>query len=152
MRLGDKALRERRSKASSQQNTHLCFASEHHMSKSDWLIDYARSPFHRGELHKVTNRATKSSPTCADCVTLQIEITDNRIKQAWHLSQGCLVCQASASFLCEWCEGKSLSELREIQDVDYLNLLGPLTPLRQNCALLAFHCLQTILREIEGKV
>ncbi|PQO43814.1 iron-sulfur cluster assembly scaffold protein [Blastopirellula marina] len=121
------------------------------MYNSEWLIDYARSPYHRGELQEATNRAKKSSPTCADCVTLQIEITVHRIKQAWHVSEGCIVCQASASYLCEWCEGKSLNELRQIQDSDYLNLLGPLTPLRQNCALLAFHCLQTILRDIEGK-
>lgn len=69
------------------------------------------------------------------------------IRQAWHLSTGCLVCQSAASFLCEWCEGKSFEEVLGFSEQNYLSLLGGLTPMRQLCALLSFRCLRELLLE-----
>ena len=112
-----------------------------------WLESHARTPFHRANLDTATHTATRVNPVCSDCVTLQVRFDSNQIAEAWHTAQGCLVSQAAASVLCQWCEGQSVDELNAIEDADYLKLLGPLTPMRQQCALLAFHCLKQILDE-----
>ncbi len=113
----------------------------------EWLLDYASSPYHRGACSASSLRHTLTSQSCADCVTLQIVLEETLIQQAWHLSQGCLVSQSAVSFLCEWCEGKTIQEVLATEEGDYLKLLGNLTPMRQQCALLSFRCLQQCVRD-----
>lgn len=86
-------------------------------------------------------------PSCGDRILLQLAVDQNeQITEAWHDGNGCITSQAAASLLCEYIEGKSLSELRIMTKAEMLSLLGiQLTPLRQQCALLAFNALRAIL-------
>ena len=115
------------------------------MADCDWLIDHADSPYHLGELEEATHQSSLASNRCSDQVTLWLQVHDGRISQAWQQSSGCLVSTAGASFLCEWCETKSIDEITQTAPEDYLQQLGTLTPMRQQCALLAFHCLHQAL-------
>ncbi len=114
-------------------------------SSENWLEEHSHSPYHKFEISHHTHAKTIASQHCSDTVTLQLVIKDQVIHEAWHTAQGCLVAQASASFLCQWSEGKSIKQLQATKETDDLNLLGPLTPMRQQCALLAFRCLQKAL-------
>lgn len=109
------------------------------------FYDHMRFPFHRGIPEASHVKSTLSSKTCADEVTLYVSMEQNHIHDTWHEASGCLVCQASASFLCEWSEGMAIDACLGTTEKDYLALLGPLTPLRQQCALLAFRCLRKLL-------
>lgn len=112
-----------------------------------WLEEHSTSRYHNSFVEIRTHEATVSSLICSDTVTLQLVIDSGTIKEAWHFAQGCLVAQASASFICHWSEDKQASDVVNMSESDYLNLLSPLTPLRQQCALLAFRCLQKAVTE-----
>lgn len=114
-------------------------------SSEDWLIEHAHRPYHQEQISKATHSATLTSAHCSDIVFLQLVVDDRVIKQACHTAQGCLIGQASASFICKLSEGKHFEQLQTIKETEYLTLLGPLTPMRQQCALLAFRCLQKAL-------
>lgn len=114
------------------------------MTDLDWLLDHSQSPYHRGnpDPSEAIVTGTLSSQVCADRVVLHALVTNGRIRELWHSAQGCIVSQAGASFLCEWAEEKSVREILEMPESEYLRQLGELTPRRQPCALQAFRCLK----------
>ena len=120
------------------------------MTDLDWLLTHSRRPYHWGSTERVSLSGEVASRTCADLVSLQIVLEDGVISEIWHRAQGCMVCQASASFLCERFEGTEVRQVQGQTTEEYLAELGTLTPLRQKCALQAFRCLKQIL-EIHRK-
>lgn len=115
------------------------------MSELEWLLTHSRHPYHRGSIEQQCQTGDIASQTCADRVSLQVVVDGPVIQQIWHNAVGCMVCQASASYLCETFEGVTLEEVQNQTETDYLEELGTLTPLRQQCALQSFRCLKQIL-------
>lgn len=117
----------------------------------DHILDHFESPYHKGQLPHPTCSHSDRNPICGDQVTLQLVIDDeNRIQQAYFDGKGCAISQAAASILCESVEGKSLTELKDFQARDMLDLLKvPLTASRQKCGLLSFKVLKTMLYSLE---
>lgn len=110
------------------------------------ILDYFESPQHRGVLELATHQQYVRNPACGDEVTLQLQIDVERIATARFKAAGCMISQAAASMLCEYVEQKRLADLAEFQADDMLNLIGvPLTPRRQQCGLLPFKALKTIV-------
>lgn len=116
------------------------------MSDLEWLLTHSRHPYHRGNTDKECQVGQVASQTCADRVFLQVVIEGPVIKEIWHKAEGCMVCQASTSYLCEMYEGATIDEAWSQTELDFLPELKSLTPLRQQCALRAFHCLKQILK------
>ena len=111
------------------------------------LLEHARSPYHRGTLAAATGRHKVQSRSCGDCVELQLQIDpQGTISQAYFLGRGCFVSQGAASILCEHIEGKPVTEVENLLPAEMLDLLGVrLTPRRQQCALLGFRALKSII-------
>ena len=121
------------------------------MNNFDWLDEHSRTPYHCGNHPTATHTESVSSLVCSDTVTLQITIQEGATEELWHTAIGCLVCQASASFICQWAEGQTVASLQNTSEQDYLNQLSLLTPMRQQCALLAFRCLKKVLTSMGAK-
>jgi len=117
------------------------------MNSENWLEEHSRFPYHRGLLEDHSPTASVSSTVCGDVVTLQMRSDGQSVRELRHMSSGCLVCQSSASFICSFVEGWSFGSVRELTQEDYLDILGPLSPMRQTCALLAFRCLELLIEE-----
>lgn len=112
----------------------------------DHFLDHVESPYHRGLLDQPTHVRTERNAVCGDQISLQLEITDGRILQAYFDGRGCTISQAAASILCEFVEGKPVALALNLRAEEMLELLhAPLTPMRQRCALLAFRALKAIL-------
>lgn len=121
------------------------------------LLEVFRNPGNRGEITKPDLEAKLLNPLCGDEVRIQIELanreqrTENSrtIKKAVFSGNGCAISQASASLLASHIEGKPLSEVKNLETSDILNLIGinP-TPARMGCALLSLE----VLMETLGKV
>ncbi len=118
------------------------------MSDLEWLLTHSRHPYHRGDAPRACQTGNVASQTCADRVSLQVVFDGPMIQEIWHQVEGCMVCQASTSYLCEMYEGASIDDVRKETELDFLPELKSLTPLRQQCALRAFHCLQQILESL----
>jgi len=111
------------------------------------FLQHIRWPHHRGELRGPVASGESKHLFCGDRILLQLTFDKSEhISEAWHNGTGCITSLAAASILCEHIEGKSLAELKEFSEDDMLALLGiQLTPLRQQCALVAFNALRQIL-------
>ena len=113
----------------------------------DHILDHFESPYHKGHADCPTCSHSDRNPICGDQITLELVIDDNqRVTEAFFDGKGCAISQAAASILCESIEGKSLTELRDFQASDMLDLLKVrLTASRQKCGLLGFKVLKTML-------
>jgi nitrogen fixation NifU-like protein len=86
------------------------------------------------------------NPICGDQIVLDLRVEDGVVIQAHFDGRGCVLSRAAASALCEEIEGKSLDCVLAMTPRQMLDRLGiPLSPVRQQCALLAFRCLQLAL-------
>lgn len=110
------------------------------------LIDHIDASGHRGRLTNPTATHTERNRLCGDEVRLDLRLEAAQVREARFDGRGCLVSQAAASMLCEYVEGRTIDELAALEAADVLDLFGvPLTPHRQQCALLAFRALKTVL-------
>lgn len=112
------------------------------------ILEHFNSPHHRGTLATATHTGYARSAACGDEVTLFAEITNDTVVSAAFVASGCMVCQAASSMLCEFIEGKLLSELFTFDSRRMLDLIEvPLTPRRQACGILPLTALKNALHD-----
>lgn len=75
------------------------------------LVDRARTAFGKGRLPDATATATVDNPLCGDRVTLDLAVTDGRIEAIGHHVRGCLLCEAAAATIAEYCRGSDVATL-----------------------------------------
>lgn len=113
-----------------------------HMYQEE-LMDHFQRPRHRGVLEHPDFDTGQYNPSCGDLVTIQGNITDNRVTAIAFQGKGCVISQAAASMLCEYALDRSLTELMHLTSDDILKMVKiPLGPTRLKCALLALHALK----------
>lgn len=114
------------------------------------LVDHINAPDYRGRPARPNVSHLERNRLCGDEVRLDLRLEGGRVEEARFEGRGCLVSQAAASMLCESIEGRTVGELAALQAADVLDLFGfPLTPHRQQCALLAFRALKTIVYSLD---
>jgi nitrogen fixation NifU-like protein len=120
---------------------------------SDFILDEVESPYHRGHADSPTIAHEDENRPCGDEVRLEILVDENaRVMEAWFDGEGCAISQAAASLLMRQIEGKSVEELKAFQAKQALELLrSPVTARRQNCALLAFRVLKTMIYTLDAR-
>lgn len=91
-----------------------------------------------------THSVSGTNPFCGDELTLSIRTdSSGSIEAASFQSRGCLISEASASYLCERVIGMNLTHAATITGEQFLADLGtPLSPIRRECALLPLRVLQ----------
>ncbi len=110
------------------------------------ILEHNNAPYHRGVLDDATHIQYLRNPTCGDEVTIQLRIVNQIIEAAWFTATGCMVSCAGASMTCEYIEKRRLSQLSLLDHASMLSIMAvPLTPHRQQCALLAFNALRALL-------
>ncbi|MEM7445382.1 MAG: Fe-S cluster assembly sulfur transfer protein SufU [Pseudomonadota bacterium] len=82
----------------------------------DAILKYAKEAIGNGTLKAPTGSAMVDNPLCGDRVTVDIEIDGDQVTDLSHRVRGCLLCQASASILAQNLPGKSLEDLRAINE------------------------------------
>lgn len=110
------------------------------------LLDHDEDPYHAGVLEDATHVAEGFSRLSGDAVRCMLRIRGDVIDEAWCEAEGCRVCQAAASILCEVVEGMPVEMAREYRIQDYLRDLGdPVPPARRKCVLLAWRVFQAAI-------
>ncbi len=116
----------------------------------DHILDHFESPYHKGHLPCPSCAHSERNPICGDQLTLELQIADGKVQQAFFDGKGCAISQAAASMLCEHVEGRAVEELRNMPAKQMLDILNvPLTPSRQKCGLLGFKVLKTMLYSLD---
>jgi len=108
------------------------------------IIEHYKNPTHRGHLDPHDIGFADNNPLCGDHIEVNLRVNDQgNVTEASFDGHGCAISQASADLLMESVIGKSLSELKQLNKQDVLDLLGiELGPVRLKCALLSLKVLK----------
>ena len=107
------------------------------------ILDHYKNPRNYGKLKNPTVMFKDSNPLCGDEVEIQVDLADNKIADIAFFGHGCAISQSSTSMLTQAVKGKSIDELKKL-DQDYVvSMLGiSIGPTRMKCALLGLRTLQ----------
>jgi nitrogen fixation NifU-like protein len=115
------------------------------------ILDHYRHPRNQGTLEGADISCERDNPVCGDVVRLDIRLSGGRVSEARFSGRGCVISMASASMLTEEILGKTVEELRALQDEDVFRMLGiTLGPVRAKCGLLPLRVLQEGLARMGG--
>lgn len=78
------------------------------------LVERARAAFGKGRLPDASASATIDNPLCGDRVTLDLAVKEGRVADIRHHVRGCLLCEAAAATIAEYCRGTGKAELDAI--------------------------------------
>ena len=110
------------------------------------ILDHYGHPRNEGTLDDPDITCERDNPVCGDVVRLDIRLEGGRVSQARFTGQGCVISMASASMFTEEIQGKTIAELRAMDDEDVFKMLGvELGPSRANCGVLPLRVLQEAL-------
>jgi nitrogen fixation NifU-like protein len=116
------------------------------------ILDHYGNPRNEGTLENPDISHERDNPVCGDVVRFDVRLKDGRVSEARFEGQGCVVSMASASMFTEEIQGRTVAELRAIDDEDIFDMLGvDLGPSRANCALLPLRVLQEGLAQWEDE-
>ncbi|MFA6492014.1 MAG: iron-sulfur cluster assembly scaffold protein [Candidatus Babeliales bacterium] len=106
------------------------------------FLDHYKRPRNRKKVQNSNFSAGHHNPSCGDRLAIEGIITDNCVTEIGFEGSGCVVSQATASLLTEFCQGKTTDQILTITKDDILKLVGmPLGPTRLRCALLSLEVL-----------
>ncbi len=113
------------------------------------ILDHYGHPRNQGKLEDADIACEWDNPVCGDVVRLYIRLNGDVVQEARFEGEGCVISMASASMFTEEIKGKTLAELRALQDEDMFRMLGiTLGPARANCGLLPLRVLQAGLSSL----
>ncbi|MFQ6101698.1 MAG: Fe-S cluster assembly sulfur transfer protein SufU [Anaerolineae bacterium] len=114
------------------------------------ILDHYGHPRNQGTLEDPDISCEWDNPVCGDVVRLDIRLKDGRVGEVRFDGEGCVISMASASMFTEEILGKTVEELKALQDEDMFRMLGiTLGPARANCGLLPLRVLHAGLARLE---
>ena len=137
---------------------------------TELIAEHSQSRENRRELANATIKEHGHNPSCGDEITLELEIVDGVIKDAAFNGAGCAISQASTDMMIELMRGKQISEAERLAELFIGMIHGEITddaeldeldeaaalknistmPARVKCATLAWHTLDTALKNSDG--
>lgn len=105
---------------------------------SEIILDYYKNPRQKGALTTPTTSAKELNPSCGDEIRIDLQIDNNgTITNAKFDGVGCAISQAATSMLMEDIKGKSITEVKALENQDIYDMLGvEISAGRVKCALL----------------
>jgi nitrogen fixation NifU-like protein len=114
------------------------------------ILDHYGHPRNEGTLEDPDISYERDNPICGDRVRLDIRLQNGKVSQARFTGQGCVISMASASMFTEEIQGKTIAELKAMDDEHIFKMLGvDLGPSRANCGVLPLRVLQDALAQWE---
>jgi nitrogen fixation NifU-like protein len=78
------------------------------------LVQRAKAGFGKGRLDAPAASVTLDNPLCGDRVTIELRCDDRAIAEIGHNVRGCILCEAAAATIAEFCRGREIAESRSI--------------------------------------
>lgn len=120
--------------------------------QAEIVLEHYRDPHNYGTIDNPSVSLTESNPVCGDTVNISLLVKDGAIADIKFVGKGCSISQAAASMLTDRVMGKSLEEVRKIDEKGIIDMVGlNLGPAREKCALLSYNTLQRCIESYEGK-
>ena len=116
----------------------------------EFLLEHYEQPQHHGALDPADVTMPGGNPGCGDVVTiyLNVDADHDTIKEVTFEGEGCTISQAAASILLEQMQGKSLSEIEQLDYSWMIDELGrEIVQSRPRCATLALGTLKAAIKK-----
>jgi nitrogen fixation protein NifU and related proteins len=114
------------------------------------LMEIYKNPRNRGSIPDPSVEIEEKNPLCGDTITLQLNITDGKIKDARFDGTACAVTVISSTYLLDELKGKSLEEVKTMTKDDLLELIGiNLSTSRVKCATLVLEGIKHAVEKYE---
>ena len=110
------------------------------------ILDHYKYPHNFAVLENYTHRNKQLNPLCGDEIELFLTLANNTVQTVSFQGKGCAISMAAASMLTDFVKGKTVEEVKNIDNNQIIELLGiKLGIVRIKCGLLALNVLQTAL-------
>lgn len=117
------------------------------MDYSPQIWERFRRPRYAGILDGAGTVCGESrTPASKAVLRLEMKVAEGRIREARFLALGCPSTIATADWLCEWLEHRTLEDAMTLNVTTLAEALA-LTPVRRHCAVLAEDALRAALRQ-----
>ncbi len=118
------------------------------------ILDHYKNPRNFGKLETDDIHYFDRNPLCGDEIGIQVKLdNNNKMAEVKFHGKGCAISQCAASMLTEEIMGKSLEEVKKLQNQDMLDMLAiPISPVRMKCAILSLKVLEAGIYQHEKKV
>ena len=119
---------------------------------AEQLYDNYKYPKNKGKIETPDFESRQHNPSCGDTVIIyglldRLMITDLKFD-----GEGCVISQATASILTEYCKSKTIEEVIKMDSEFIMNLIGTkLGPSRLKCAVLSLRAIQEGLQSARDK-
>lgn len=137
---------------------------------TELIAEHSQSKENRRQLEHATIKERGHNPSCGDEITLELEVADGVIKDAAFNGAGCAISQASTDMMIELMRGKKINEAKQLAELFIKMIQGEITddaelealdeaaalknistmPARVKCATLAWHTLDTAVKNLDG--
>ena len=115
----------------------------------DFILDHYENPRHTGPLAGADAIVEGGTPGCGDIVKVYLKIDDGHVVATFE-GEGCTISQASASYLMDEVNGKTLDEVLAIDHGNLMDALGrEIVQQRTRCATLSLDTLRAAIRKRE---
>ena len=117
------------------------------------ILDHYKNPRGHGVIEDADANAEGMNPLCGDEVSIYVAFAEDgeTIDEVKFAGRGCAISQAATSMLMEMVEGKTASEVADLEKDELLDEIGiPLTPVRLKCAMLGLTTLKVALHKAKG--
>ena len=125
------------------------------MAYSKQLLDHYENPQNVGSFDNAANdknigTGLVGAPACGDVMKFQIKVEEGVITDARFKTFGCGSAIASSSLITEWVKGRTLSQAKEIKNVEIVQALS-LPPVKIHCSVLAEDSIKAAIIDYETK-
>ena len=109
----------------------------------EFLMDHYKNPRNRGTIEKPDFSTVQYNPSCGDSISIQGRIEKGVLTTLVFVGKGCVISQATASILTDFCLGKNIDEVLALDKDDLLEIIGmDFGPTRIKCVLLSLVALK----------
>lgn len=116
----------------------------------DLILDHYENPRHKHAMDDAEAVVEGGNPGCGDIVKIYLKLDDHGHIVASFEGEGCTISQASASFLMDEINGKTLAEALAIDHNDLMESLGKeIVEQRTRCATLSLDTFRAAVRKRE---
>ena len=115
------------------------------------IVDHYKNPRNKGKLEKSDFSFEDENPLCGDFLHIEVEVDNNeKVVDAKFEGHGCAISISAADLLLDSIMGKSIEEIKKLDNQDVLDLLGiELSPVRLKCALLSIKVLKAAIYDLQ---
>ena len=117
----------------------------------EFLLDHYENPRHKAPMDgDGVVMVEGGNPGCGDIVRIYLKVNSDGQAVVTFDGEGCTISQASASYLSEISNGKTLDELSRMDHNDLIDALGSeIVTQRTRCATLSLDTLRAAIRKRE---